>query len=51
MRRQLLTELPSLTRFYGIKPQDVESMTLREIWEYRRQMEDAARKGEADDGR
>lgn len=40
MRRVLLRQLPALTKFYGIKPPDVEQMTLREIVEYQRQMDE-----------
>lgn len=39
MRRALLKELPQLTKFYGLKPHDIDSMTLREISEYRTQMQ------------
>lgn len=35
MRQALLTELPALTRFYGLRPEDFSRMTLREISEYR----------------
>lgn len=34
MRRALLKQLPHLTRFYGIKPRDIDEMTLREVQEY-----------------
>lgn len=37
MRRALLRELPALTRFYGLKPWDMDRMTLREVVEYRTQ--------------
>ncbi len=38
MRRALLTDLPALTHFYGLKPWDLDRMTLREINEYRTQL-------------
>ena len=39
MRRARLRQLPQLTRFYGIKPWDLERMTVREVSEYHVQME------------
>jgi len=33
--------LPALTRFYGIKPTDIDGMTLREVSEYLTQMDEA----------
>lgn len=41
MRRALLRSLPRLTQFYGLKPWDLERMTLREISEYVTQMDRA----------
>lgn len=38
MRRLLLEKLPSLTRFYGLRPADIDDMTYREIHEYLTQM-------------
>ena len=38
MRRALLEQLPALTKFYGLRPEDVERMTLREVLVYQRQM-------------
>lgn len=38
MRRALLEELPALTKFYGLRPWDLDRMTLREVAEYRNQM-------------
>jgi hypothetical protein len=35
MRRALLTELPLLSRFYGLSPADIDQMNFREIDEYR----------------
>jgi hypothetical protein len=41
MRRRLLKQLPQLTKFYeGMKPWDWDRMTLREVHEYVRQMND-----------
>lgn len=37
----LLKRLPALTKFYGILPPDIELMTLREVLEYLRQMDEA----------
>lgn len=37
MRRALLKELPALTKFYGLRPQDIDQMTYREVSEYRAQ--------------
>lgn len=31
-------ELPALTKFYGLRPDDIDRMTLREVDEYRSQM-------------
>lgn len=39
MRRALLSRLPQLTRFYGLKPPDLEQMTLREVSEYVTQLD------------
>lgn len=39
MRRALLQQLPALTQFYGIKPADIDTMTLREISEYVTQLQ------------
>lgn len=39
MRRALLKRLPALTRFYGLKPADIDAMTLREVAEYNAQYE------------
>jgi len=33
--------LPALTKFYGLRPADIDEMTLREISEYRAQMQQA----------
>ena len=33
-RRGLLPRLPALTKFYGLRPEDFERMTYREISEY-----------------
>lgn len=41
MRRALLKRLPALTHFYGLRPSDIDSMTLREVSEYVVQMERA----------
>lgn len=41
MRRALLKSLPALTKFYGIKPSDIDGMTVREISEYLTQMQRA----------
>lgn len=38
MRAALLAELPALTRFYGLRPWEVEVLTLEELGEYRSQM-------------
>lgn len=38
MRRALLKELPALTQFYGLRPADIDRMTIREISEYQTQM-------------
>lgn len=46
MRQALLTELPALTRFYGLRPEDVDRMTLREISEYQTQMHKAQAEAE-----
>lgn len=41
MRRQLLKQLPHLTKFYpGLMPWHLDQMTLREVAEYVRQMND-----------
>lgn len=48
MRRALLPRLPALTRFYGLRPADIEAMTLREVSEYVTQMEQALAKAEGD---
>lgn len=45
MRRQLLAELPLLTRFYGLKPADLDGMTLREISEYRARLQQIQAEG------
>jgi hypothetical protein len=37
----LLVRLPSLTKFYGLRPWDLERMTLREVSEYLTQMDRA----------
>lgn len=50
MRRALLDELPALTRFYGLKPADLDAMSLREISEYRTQMHKAIAEQEASNG-
>lgn len=34
MRQALLTELPAFTRYYGLRPEDIDRMTMREISEY-----------------
>jgi hypothetical protein len=31
--------LPALTKFYGLKPADIDEMTFREVSEYRSQMQ------------
>ena len=49
MRAALLAELPALTRFYGLRPWEVEALTLAELAEYRYQLHQAAK--EANDGR
>ena len=49
MRAALLAELPALTRFYGLRPWEVEALTLQELAEYRRQLHQAAE--EVTDGR
>lgn len=46
MRQALLRELPALTRFYGLRPEDVSRMTMREISEYRAQMDRAQAEAE-----
>lgn len=38
MRRLLLEKLPALTRFYGLRPADIDDMSYREISEYLTQM-------------
>ena len=38
MRAALLEQLPALTRFYGLKPWDVDRMTLLEVSEYLSQL-------------
>lgn len=48
MRRALLRQLPALTRFYGLRPQDFDDMTVREISEYVTQMEQAEQEAEAE---
>lgn len=45
MRRWLLTELPLLTRFYGLTPTDVDHMTIREIAEYRSRIQEFRSQG------
>jgi hypothetical protein len=35
-----------LTRFYGIKPADVDHMTLREVMEYRSQLREYQQQAE-----
>lgn len=39
MRRALLSRLPQLTKFYGLKPWDLDRMQLREISEYVTQLD------------
>lgn len=41
MRRALLKSLPALTKFYGLTPDDIDRMTLREVSEYLTQMQQA----------
>lgn len=41
MRAVLLEQLPALTRFYGLKPWDLDRMKYREISEYLTQMRQA----------
>ena len=48
MRQALLRELPAFTRFYGLKPADFDDMTLREISEYRTQMQKARADADAE---
>jgi len=44
--------LPALTRFYGLRPVDIEAMTFGEVAEYRRQLaEYQQRQAEAREGR
>jgi hypothetical protein len=38
VRAVLLKELPALTRFYGLRPWEVEALSLEELIEYRSQM-------------
>lgn len=38
MRRVLLEQLPALTRFYGLRPADIDDMSYREVFEYVSQM-------------
>jgi hypothetical protein len=40
--------LPAFTRFYGLRPEDFDRMTLREISEYRSQMQKAQAEAEAE---
>lgn len=35
MRRALLEELPALTKFFGLKPWDIDRLTARELHQYR----------------
>ena len=39
MRRALLRSWPALSRFYGLKPWDVEQLTVDELNEYLRQFD------------
>lgn len=41
MRRRLIKALPGLCQFYGIKPWEIERMTLREIAEFQTQLREA----------
>lgn len=43
MRAALLAELPALTRFYGLRPWEVEALTLEELAEYRRWLHEAVK--------
>lgn len=43
MRRRLRKSLPSLTRFYGIKPWELADFTVDELNEYQRQYRDYLR--------
>jgi hypothetical protein len=45
MRRALLKQLPALTHFYGLRPEDIERMTEREITEYVVHMQEHQREG------
>lgn len=38
-------ELPALTKFYGLRPADIDEMTFREVSEYRMQMHRAQAEG------
>lgn len=38
MRRALLRQMPALTRFYGLKPWELERFTFDELNEYTRQL-------------
>lgn len=39
MRRALISELPALTKFYGLEPEAFDRMTAREVSEYRTQFQ------------
>lgn len=48
MRQALLRELPAFTRFYGLRPEDIDRMSLREISEYQVQMHKAQAEADAE---
>lgn len=41
----LLKELPALTKFYGLRPADIDEMTFREVSEYRMWMQRSLAEG------
>lgn len=51
MRRALLRQMPAITRFYGVKPWELDQFTFDELNEYIRQMSEYHDRLEADAAR
>jgi hypothetical protein len=47
VRQALIGRLPQLTKFYGLTPSDIDAMTLREVLEYTRQLDEYIAKEES----
>jgi hypothetical protein len=46
VRRALLRSMPAITRFYGIRPWEIEQFTMDELNEYLRSMDEYNRQAE-----